>query len=217
MAETQPQAAYVAFVSGFRCKLNYFMRTIPEISHHLVLFEETLRNRFIPAITSGHIWSDTERKLLPSPTRFGGLTILIFYEQAAVEYSNSRKLTAQLAPLIKNRIKQYTVDKTQIKITKQIIKKETQDPYHISLDKLRNNLSEKSKRLLDVSIEKGVSNWLAALPINDFGLELSKQHFWDAIHLRHGQSLANLPTTCPYWSRFSIQHCTSCKKEFSYL
>ena len=66
------------------------MRTIPEISHHLVSLEETLRNRFILAITGGHICNDTERKLLSFPTRFGGLTIPIIYEQAAVEYSNSR-------------------------------------------------------------------------------------------------------------------------------
>ena len=84
-AETQPQAAYLAFVSGFRSKLNYFMRTIPEISHHLVSLEETLRNRFLTAITGGHICNDTERKLLSLPTRFGGLEIRIFYEQATVE------------------------------------------------------------------------------------------------------------------------------------
>ena len=78
------------------------MRTIPEISHHLVSLEETLRSRFIPLITGGHICNDTERKLLSLPTRFGGLAIPIFYEQAAVEYGNSRKLTAQMVPLIKN-------------------------------------------------------------------------------------------------------------------
>ena len=61
---------------------------------------KVISNRFIPAITGGHICNDTERKLLSLPTRFGGLAIPIFYEQAAVEYSNSRKLTAQLAPLI---------------------------------------------------------------------------------------------------------------------
>ena len=106
--------------------------------------EETLRNRFIPTITGGHICNDTERKLLFLPIRFGGRAIPIFYQQAAVKYS---KLTAQPAPLIKNQIKQYTVDKTQIKITKQVIKKETQDRCHTSLDQLRNSLSEKSKRL----------------------------------------------------------------------
>ena len=95
------------------------MRTFPEISHHLVSLEEILRNRFTPAITGGHICNDTERKLMFLPTRFGGPAIPIKYEKAAVEYTNSRKLTAQLAPLIKNQIKQYTVDK----ITEQAIKK----------------------------------------------------------------------------------------------
>ena len=74
------------------------MRTVPEISHHLVLLEETLRNRFI---TGGQICNDTEKIFLSLRTRFGGLDIPIFYEQAEVEYRNSRKLTAQLAPLIK--------------------------------------------------------------------------------------------------------------------
>ena len=98
IVETQTHTAYLAFVSGFRSKLNFFVRTIPEISHHLVSLEETLRNRFIPAITGGYICNDTEKKLLSLPILFGGLAIPIFYEQATVEYSNSRKLTAQLAP-----------------------------------------------------------------------------------------------------------------------
>ena len=60
------------------------------------------------------------------------LQSLFFYEQTAVEYSNSRKRTAQLAPLIKNQNKQYTTNKTQIKITKQAIKKEKKGQYHTS-------------------------------------------------------------------------------------
>ena len=79
------------------------------------------------------------------PTRFDRFAIPIFYEQAEVEYSDSRILTAQPVPLINNQIKQYTVDKTQIKTIKQVIKKEMQDRCHISLDQLRNNLSKKSK------------------------------------------------------------------------
>ena len=98
IAEIQPQAAYLTFVSGFRSRFNYFTRTVPEISHHLVSLEETLRNRFI---IGGHICNDTEKIFLSLRTRFGGLDIPIFYEQAEIEYRNSRKLTAQLAPLIK--------------------------------------------------------------------------------------------------------------------
>ena len=50
------------------------------------------------------------------------------------------------------------------------------------------------------------------MPISDFGFELSKQHFWDAIRLRSRWSIANLPATCPFGGRFSMQHCMSCKK-----
>ena len=35
VAESEPQAAYSAFVSGFKNKLSYFMRTIPDISNLL--------------------------------------------------------------------------------------------------------------------------------------------------------------------------------------
>ena len=187
------------------------MRKIPKISHHLVSLGETLCNRFIPAINGGHISNDTDKTLLSLPTRFGGLAIPIYYEQAKVEYSSS--WAAQLAPLIKNQVKQYTVDKTQIKITKQVLKNEKQDQCHTSLNQLRNNLLEKSQRLLDVSIKKGVSNLPTALLINYFDFE----HFWDAIRLQYGWSIANLITTCPYGSRFSIQHCVSCKKGVSCL
>ena len=78
---------------------------------------------------------------LSLPTRFGGLAIHIFYEQAEVEYRNLGNLTAQLTPLIKNQNKQYTVDKTLIKIAKQVVKKEKQDRRHTSQDQLKNNLS----------------------------------------------------------------------------
>ena len=58
------------------------------------------------------------------------------------------------------------VEKTQIKIAKQVIKKEKEDQCHTSLDQLRDNLSEKSKRLLRIG--KGISNWLTALSIKYF-------------------------------------------------
>ena len=91
LAESQPQAAYSTFVSGFKSKLNYFMRTIPGISQFLYPLEETVRNKFIPAITGGHICCNNEQRLLSLPTRYGGLAIPIFYELAETEFENSRK------------------------------------------------------------------------------------------------------------------------------
>ena len=50
IAETQPQAAYLAFDSGFKSKLNNFLRTIPNIHHLLLPLERTIRNKFIPLL-----------------------------------------------------------------------------------------------------------------------------------------------------------------------
>ena len=47
IAEIEPQAAYGAFVVGFKSKLNYLLRTIPDISINLHPFEEIIRNEFI--------------------------------------------------------------------------------------------------------------------------------------------------------------------------
>ena len=52
IAESQPQATYSVFVSDFKSKLNYFLRTIPGKSQSLDPLEETFRNIRIPAITN---------------------------------------------------------------------------------------------------------------------------------------------------------------------
>ena len=209
-SRSQPQAAYLAFVSGFKNKLSYFMRTIPDISNMLIPIEDTIRNRFIPAIIGGRICNVEERKLLSLPTRYGGLAIPIFHEQAEVEYNNSRRITTELTSLITVQQMEYTVDELAIKKIILEIKNEKENTYKHIMEHLKDNMSEKSKRLLQLSTEKGVSNWLTMLPIAEYGFELSKQQFWDSISLRYGWEISKLPT-CPCESKCDIQHCMSCK------
>ena len=73
-------------------------------------------------------------------------------------------------------------------------------------------MNEKEKRLVKISTEKGVSNWLTMLPITEHGFELSKQQFWDSVSLQYGWKITNLPIFCPCGSKFNIQHSMSCKK-----
>ena len=95
IAKTQPQAAYLAFASGFKSKL-YFMRTIPSIPHLLPPVERTIRNKFIPAETGYHICNDKERVLISLSTRYGGLAIPVFHEAMETEFMNSSKITSEL-------------------------------------------------------------------------------------------------------------------------
>ena len=60
--------------------------------------------------------------------------------------------------------------------------------------------------------EKGVSNWLNAYQLKEYGSDLNKQQFWDGISIRYGWLLSNLPTTCACGSKHNFQHSMSCKK-----
>ena len=100
IAKTQPQAAYLAFAGGFKSKLNYFLRTIPNIHHLLLPLERTIRNKFVPAVTGCQICSDKERVLISLSTRYGGLAIPVFHEIAEIEFMDSSKILSELTALI---------------------------------------------------------------------------------------------------------------------
>ena len=134
--ESQPQAAYSTFVSGFKSMLNYFIRTIPGISQFLYPLEETVRNKFVSTITRGHICSNNKRSLLSLPTRYSGLAIPIFYELAETEFKNFRKIMSELTPLIINQSSQYNINERKAQQLKQEIKWIKESNYKSCLQEL---------------------------------------------------------------------------------
>ena len=75
IATTQPHAAYAAYTHGLANKWSYLCPTIPSISHHLKVLEDTIRMAFIPNLTGRPPPNDIKRKLLALPSRLGGLGI----------------------------------------------------------------------------------------------------------------------------------------------
>ena len=61
-----------------------------------------------------------------------------------------------------------------------------------------------------MSTEKGSSNWLTALPLKEFGFDLSKGEFRDAISLRYGWRPSDLPLTCVCGESFTVAHSLMC-------
>ena len=96
------------FISGFRHKLTFIMRTIPDISAHLRKIDQVITHDFIPSITGGVHVNEVERKLLSLPTKFGGLCIPIFEEQCVIEHSNSRCITSHLCEAIGSQFREFT-------------------------------------------------------------------------------------------------------------
>ena len=74
-----------------------------------------------------------------------------------------------------------------------------------------NRLSPELQRNVTIACEKGASSWLIALPLQDHGFSLSKGTFRDAIRLRYGWSLHNLPSECVCGKPFSADHAFNCK------
>ena len=98
----EPQTTYSCFITGFKHKLTYFMRTIPDISNQLKQLDKTVTTEFIPAISAGINCSDIERKLFSFPPKLGGLGIPIFSEIADREYKFSRMISKDLTTNIIN-------------------------------------------------------------------------------------------------------------------
>ena len=97
IAETHSQEAYSAFTSGFKNKLDCFLRNIPNILHLPLPLERTIRNKFIPAVTEGQISNDKKSVLTPLPTKYDGLTI----RQQKSSLLTSRKIASEPTTLIR--------------------------------------------------------------------------------------------------------------------
>ena len=68
------------------------------------------------------------------------------------------------------------------------------------------NVFERTKRAVSLAREKGVSNWLTAIPNKDMDCDLNKREFKDAIHLRYNWEITGTPPVCVCGERFSVDH-----------
>ena len=115
--------AYTCFTSGYKQKLNYSMRTIPDIGRHLGRIDEVITNHLIPSITGGIMPSEVERKLFSLPPSKGGLCIPIFREQAEIEFQNSCEIKNTLRQdIINQNVRMDEENQEKIKIAKSVIK-----------------------------------------------------------------------------------------------
>ena len=173
--------------------------------------EECLRCKFLPAITYRSSFTDTERKLLALPIRFGGLSVTIPADLAKQQFQACTSNIAPLSNQIFYQQYQYTAD----------IQQRQKDPKREALtakhekqsqiaSEIHKSLPEKQKRSVDILKEKGASNWLNTLPILEHGFALSKGAFRDALCLRYGWQPSRLPSYCTCRKKFTIDHAMSC-------
>ena len=71
-------------------------------------------------------------------------------------------------------------------------------------------LTPQLQRSVEFAQEKGSSPWLTVLPMAEHGFLLHKGEFCDAVCLRYGWNLSNIPRSCNCGIPFSIDHAMIC-------
>ena len=80
------------------------------------------------------------------------------------------------------------------------------DKHNNILTSLREQISNKNKRLNDIAQEQGSPSCLTVLSIKQLGFSLLKAEFWDAFYQRHGLPLKRLQSQCGCSKVYTAQH-----------
>ena len=157
--------------------------------------------------------SDSIRDLVALPARLGGMGIINPTKVADYEYSNSRKLTQPLTEMIMEQNNTGEIDESRQFRVKQEISKERESKQRGQYNDIinGNNLTKEGLRRMKMNQEKGASNWLSSLPLKENGFSLNKQEFYDAVALRYGLTIENIPDSCVCGQSFSVEHAMRCK------
>ncbi|KAF3980765.1 MAG: hypothetical protein HFP76_00405 [Methylococcales symbiont of Iophon sp. n. MRB-2018] len=130
-----------------------------------------------------------------------------------LEFSASRKICAPLVELILERRNDYPYECLVVQFTaKSAVQQLRREQASHSVEELKGSLSATSRRAMELASEKGASNWLTSLPIEEFGFCLHKGAFMDALALRYGWSPSNIPLHCECGAIFTVEHVLSCKR-----
>ena len=212
-ADSQPHAAYSALTHGLTSKWNYLSRTTPDIDHLLQPLEDSIRSKLFPKLTGRDPPSDQERMLFALPARLGGLNIWNPVTFANDQYCASKEVSKPLVDQILSQTGEYTYEVLADQITaKNEVKTRRRQQGEQAADQIRETLSPSMQYAMDLSKEKGASNWLTVLPLEEHGFSLHKRAFRDAIALRYGWLPTNTPSNCSCGHSFTIQHALSCPK-----
>ena len=132
-------------------------------------------------------------------------------QTASFEHSSSVKVTAPLAALIvqQNPIFTATTSADQ-QCAKQEVKQLRRQQQTTTAEQLGREVPRHLKRAKELGSEKGASSWLSAPPIEEYGFALHKGDFRNALCLRYGWQLTNVPSRCTCDVPFSVDHALCC-------
>ena len=153
------------------------------------------------------------RDLLALPARLGGIALTNPTSAAAMEFSASTKISDPLKSAILQQKFEYSEDiATEQLEAKAEVRNIKCEQSAQAADSLKQSLPISLQCSMELAQEKGTSNQLTSLPIQEFGFALHKGAFQDALALRYDWQPLRAPSTCDCGKKFSVEHALSCPK-----
>ena len=203
--------AYAAFVHGLYNRWTYFFRSCSVPVDHLNCLEEKIRYKFIPALSGRSSINVLKRDWLALPNCFGGMGLIYPTQYSNSQYQASLAITRHFVDCILNGERElpYEVMERQMELVDEHSSKRANE-VKLRVLSVRERLDGDHQRLMDVACELGVSVWLSALPLKEFGFNLHKSSFRNAICIRYGWQPPQLPSVCICGKTFNVDHALSC-------
>ena len=129
-------------------------------------------NEVLIASLFKHSYSELETDILALPVRLGVLGMGNPTNEASHEYTSSVKVTAPLVKRIVSQTHQLP-DESPVTSLRQAVKSEKAAELRDTTEKIKEAAPLKTKRILDLTDEKGTSVWLIVLSLRDMGFNLN--------------------------------------------
>ena len=146
----------------------------------------------------------------------GGMGIITPSSEAKKQFENSKQIGPPLIDEILKQTSSYSDEIEQKQRQEKSRVKQMRRKMHMNeLDDIYLHSNVTLKKATELAQEKGASIWLSSLPLNEHGFSLHKGAFRDALALRYGWQLSNLPKECVCGKAFTVEHAFSCSRGFS--
>ena len=152
-----------------------------------------------------------ERDLPGLLVRMGGIGFTDLLVTSSSEYEASIKVTN---PLVRRIVEQehQPPDASEIQTLQLSTRKQKDDCLSERLERVKNSLPTKAKRDFELATEKGSSNWLTVIPLEELDYHVNKKEFRDAIKLRYDWEIKDTPMLCVSGVQFSVDHAMVCQR-----
>lgn len=207
-----PQTAYAGLCKSLQSEWLYLQRVLPECGEAFAPLEQTIRERFLPALVGE---KDAPGEALRLLTRLGvksaGLGILDPTLTAETNHASSLALTNLATDsLLSSAPLSVATHQSHARERRLALQGERHARDAAQLQQLCQQEGLRESRRLQRAKDTGI--WLSVLPQTLNGTDLSRDEFRDSVRIRLGLPVLALPTTCDGCGKpFSLAHSQVCK------